>query len=415
MGHSEAMRPESLELWQSAAIALALGLLIGAERERNKHAGAGVRTFALVGLVGYVSTLLPQPIGVLILGGIAILVAVGYAGTRGSDPGMTTEVALLATAALGALTPIHPSMAVGAAVTIAVLLMSKSTLHHFLRTTVTERERIDALKFFVAAFVVLPLLPGEGFGPSGVLSPQKIWLLVVLITGVGWLGYAATRALGARRGLMVAGLAGGFVSATATIASMGTRVRHGEASTKAALTGVTMASVATLVEVAALTTVVDRAVAARLYPAMAAGIVVLLAESWFFARSESSTDAEQSTNSRPFALAPALLLALVISAVVLLGSWMEDKYGASGAIAVAATGGLADAHATAVALAGLAHQHQLSVAAAAGAIALALATNTLSKIVAAGIAGGWAFGARVLGLHFLPAVAVGVGVMVISV
>jgi uncharacterized membrane protein (DUF4010 family) len=176
-----------------------------------------------------------------------------------------------------------------------------------------------------------------------------------------------------------------------------------------------MASVATLVEVAALTTVVDRAVAARLYPAMAAGIVVLLAESWFFARSESSTDAEQSTNSRPFALAPALLLALVISAVVLLGSWMQDKYGASGAIAVAATGGLADAHATAVALAGLAHQHQLSVAAAAGAIALALATNTLSKIVAAGIAGGWAFGARVLGLHFLPAVAVGVGVMVISV
>jgi uncharacterized membrane protein (DUF4010 family) len=293
-----------------------------------------------------------------------------------------------------------------------VLLSSKELLHRFLRETVTERERVDALKFFVAAFIVLPLLPQESFGPADVLSPQRIWLLVVLITGIGWVGYAATRALGARRGLLIAGLAGGFVSGTATIGLLGAKARRAEASLRAALAGALMASVATLMELAVLTAVVEPTVAVRLLPGLAAGVAVLLLESWWLGRTrDGGHNQDRETAGRPFALVPALILAAVISLVVVAGAWMQDRFGAAGASIVAATGGLADAHATSVALAGLAHGHQLTAVAAAYAILLALATNTVSKVVAAGVGGGRRYAVPTLLLHLIPAAAVAGGVL----
>lgn len=402
------MDPGTTELWQAVGIALAIGLLVGAERERSKATPAGVRTYAIVALVGNLAMLLPTVFGALVLAGVVLLVATGYAASRSADPGMTSEVALIATAALGALAGPLPALAVGAAVAMVVLLASKETLHHFFRETISEQERNDALKFFVAAFVVLPLLPEDGIGPYGVLSPRRIWLLVVLITGIGWVGYAATRALGARRGLLLAGLAGGFVSGTATIGAMAGRARRAEVPRRAALAGAAMASVATLVQIAVLTSVVDRAVAVRLYPAVAAGVAVLLLEAWWLGRHGSAKmgEGEGHAYGRPFALVPALVLAAVISLVVVLATWMQDRYGAAGATAVAATGGLADAHATAVALAGLAHDHQLTVSAAVLAIALGLATNTASKVGAAASVGGGRFALGVVLLHLPVAAAV---------
>jgi uncharacterized membrane protein (DUF4010 family) len=408
------MDPGTTELWQAVGIALAIGLMVGAERERSHATPAGVRTYALVALVGNLATLMPTALGAVVIGGMALLVVIGYAASRATDPGMTSEVALLATAALGALASSAPALAVGAAVAMVVLLASKDTLHHFLRESVSEQERNDALKFFVAAFVVLPLIPDDAIGPYGVLSPRRIWLLVVLITGIGWVGHAATRALGARRGLLVAGLAGGFVSGTATIGAMAGRSRRAEVPRRAALAGALMASVATLVQIALLTSVVHRAVAVRLYPAMAAGIVVLLLEAWLLGRRENADVGEAPVAARPFALLPALVLAAVISLVVLLATWMQDRYGAAGATVVAATGGLADAHATAVALAGLAHDHQLTVHAAVLAIALGLATNTGSKVVAAATVGGLGFGVRILLLHLPVAVVAGALVLVLG-
>lgn len=401
------MDPATTGLWQAVGIALAIGLLVGSERERSQASPAGVRTYALVALVGNLATLLPTALGVLLLAGIALLVLVSYAASRATDPGMTSEVALLATAALGALTGSMPALAVGAAVAMVVLLASKETLHHFLRERVTEKERNDALKFFVAAFVVLPLLPEAGLGPYDVLSLRRIWFLVVLITGIGWVGYAATRALGAKRGLLLAGLAGGFVSGTATIGAMAGRARRAEVSRRAALAGAVMASVATLVQITLLTSLVDRAVAVRLAPAMAAGVAVLLAEAWWLGRNDDAEMVEEQPPGQPFALLPALALAAVISLVVVLATWMQDRYGAAGATAVAATGGLADAHATAVALAGLAHDHRLTVTAAVLTIALGLATNTGSKVVAAAVVGGGGFALRILLLHVPVALVVG--------
>jgi len=404
-----------VEVWRAAGESLAIGLLVGAERERSKAetGSAGIRTFGLVGLLGYVASLLDPVLGGLLLAAVAALSAISYAASRRVDPGITSEVALLATFALGALTGSQPAFAAGTAVAMVVVLVSKDALHHFIRDTVTDLERTDALKFFVAALIVLPLLPSGSVGPYGVLVPQRIWLLVVLITGIGWVGYAATRALGASRGLLVAGLAGGFVSGTATIGTMGLRVRREEAPRDAALGGALMASVATLAEIALLTTIADTDVAVRLYPALAAGIALLVGEALLLGRRTATTGPGPAIG-RPFALLPAIVIAGVISGVLLLATWLEHRYGASGATLAAAIGSLADAHASAVAVSTLAHDGELAVTTAVAAVGIGLATNMLSKVTAALAGGGVRFAVATLLWHLPAMVAVAAGIVLLS-
>jgi uncharacterized membrane protein (DUF4010 family) len=389
--------------WQSLAIAAAIGLLIGAERERSKgaHSIAGIRTFALAAVLGSISAAIPWGAGAVLIAGVVALVLVGYLRVATDDSGITTEVALLLTVALGILTHRQPALAVAAGVATVVLLISKHNLHRFVQRTITDLEIADALKFFIAAFIVLPLLPTGHVGPYGVWVPQRIWLLVVLITGVGWLGYAATRMLGANRGLLVTGLAGGFVSATATIAALGARSRNAGVSNRAAIAGGLMASVATMIEIAVLTTIAHPPVGLRLYAPTAAAAVVLALSAWFLSRSARPVEDEAGLG-RPFALLPALIIAAVIAGVLLLATWLNDVYGAAGATLATAVGSLADTHAAAIAVSSLARSGDVSVHAAVVATALGLLVNTGSKTVAA-LTGGRRFCLGILLWH-LPAI-----------
>jgi len=389
--------------WQSLAIAAAIGLLIGAERERSKgaHSIAGIRTFALAAVLGSISANIPWVAGSVLMLGVVALVLVGYLRADTDDSGITTEVALLLAVALGILTHRQPALAVAAAVATVILLISKQNLHQFVRRTVTDLEVADALKFFVAAFIVLPLLPTGHVGPYGVWVPQRIWLLVVIITGVGWLGYAATRLLGANRGLLVAGLAGGFVSATATIAALGARSREPGVPNNAAIAGGLMASVATVIEIAVLTTIAHPPVGVLLYAPTAAAGVVLALSAWFLNR-RAEVAKDEASLGRPFALVPALIIAAVIAGVLLLARWLNDLYGASGATLATAVGSLADTHAAAIAVTSLARSGDVTVPLAVVAVSLGMLVNTGSKTVAA-LTGGRRFSLAILLWH-LPAI-----------
>ena len=391
--------------WQSLAIAVAIGLLIGAERERAKGGDsiAGIRTFALAAVLGNIAATLPWQAGALLTFGAVALVLVGYLRTDRDDSGITTEIALILTIAFGALTHREPALAVAAAVTTVILLVSKDNLHRFVRRTITDLEMTDALKFFVAAFIVLPLLPTGRVGPYGIWVPQRIWLLVVIITGVGWLGYAATRLLGANRGLLIAGLAGGFVSATATIGALGARARNSGVPRNAALAGGLMASVATMIEVAVLTTIAHPPVGVRLYAPAAAAAITLALTAWYLSRSVEPGEDDEAQLGRPFALLPALVIAAVIAGVLLLATWLNDRYGASGATLATAVGSLADTHAAAIAVTSLARGGEVTVHLAVLAVSLGLLVNTGSKTVAA-LAGGRQFSLGILLWH-LPAIA----------
>ena len=402
---------------QPFLVALAIGLLIGLERERShiRKIPAGSRSFALLSLAGVVSASFDEWVVVAGLVGVSALVALSYFRTSAEDAGITTAIAALVAYLLGALALTRPALAVALAVVVAGLLVSKARIHHFAREVVSEVEVEDAIRFLVVAFVILPLLPDRNLGPYGVLNPSKVWLLVVLLTGIGWFGYIGVRALGRERGLLVTGLAGGFVSASATTASMA-RLSRTATSRRPPLAGALLASLATFIQLLIVIAVVDVDVLRLLWPPVVAGAAVLVGISVFVARGahrptedtadDSATDATPS--GRPFALRPALILAAVLTFALFVARWGADVFGARGAVLAAFASGLADAHAGSVAAASLAAKGDITVDTALVAIAAALGSNLIVKIVLAFTAGGRRFGLGFLSCMAGPAIVFGV-------
>src|SRR5215472_1274112 len=240
------------------ATALGIGLLIGAERERRKGEGAsrspaGIRTFAIVSLLGSVSF---EVGGELLLAlatlAVAPLLTVAYFRSRAEDPGITTEIALLLTLLLGAISMRQPALASALAVIQAILLASRSRLHRFVGSVITEAELSDALILAAALLVVLPLMPNRYIGPFHAINPRMIWRIVVLMISISATGYILVRLLGVRLGLPLAGLFSGLFSSTATIASMGSRAQEQPALSRPAVAGAVLSTVATIVELAAV-------------------------------------------------------------------------------------------------------------------------------------------------------------------
>jgi uncharacterized membrane protein (DUF4010 family) len=382
---------------QPFLVALAIGLLLGFERERShsRRIAAGSRSFALLALLGAVAASFGPWVVVAGLAGIGALMALAYVRTSTEDPGTTTEIAGLVTYLLGALAYARPAVAVALAVVVVGLLLSKNRIHRFAREIVSEVELEDAIKFLVVAFVVLPLLPDRALGPYGVLNPAKVWLLVVLLTGIGWAGYIGVRALGPQRGLLVTGLAGGFVSASATTAAMGRLSRTGTG-LRAPLASALVASLATFAQLIIVMAYVDTEVLRRLWPAVLCSALVLAVVAALVYRGASrdvaAPDAPAVPAGRPFALRPALILAAVLIVALLVGRWGADVLGPQGAVLAAFGAGLADAHAGAIAAATLASAGDISVDTALAAVAAALGSNLLVKIVLAFAAGGRRFG-----------------------
>jgi uncharacterized membrane protein (DUF4010 family) len=407
---------------QPFLVALAIGLLLGFERERShqRELPAGSRSFALLALAGAVAASFNSWAVVVGLVAVGALAALAYFRTSEADPGTTTEIAALVAYLLGALAYTRPALAVALAVVVVGLLISKTRIHRFAREIVSEVELEDAIKFFVVAFVILPLLPDRQLGPYGVLNPSKIWLLVVLLTGIGWVGYIGVRALGPERGLLVTGLAGGFVSASATTASMG-RVSRTVAGLRGPLAGALLASLATFVQLLVVIGLVDADVLRRLWLPVVAGMIVLSGVAALTYRGVSRTDQDTETDeekaptkpaSRPFSLRPALVLAAVLTVALLIGRWGADVLGPRGAVLAAFAAGLADAHAGSVAAASLAAKGDITVDTALLSIAAALGSNLLVKIVLAFTAGGRRFGIGFLAGMAAPAVVFGVALSV---
>ena len=186
------------------AAALGIGLLIGAERERRKGEGpsrspAGIRTFMIAALSGGVSFALGGvPLLAITFLGVAGLCAIGYMRTEEQDPGLTTETALLLTVLLGGFALKEPVTASALAVTVAIALMARTRIHHFIRDVLSEEELTDALIFAAAALVVLPLVPDRYVGPFSAVNPRTIWKIVILIMSIsaGGISLCACSGLG---------------------------------------------------------------------------------------------------------------------------------------------------------------------------------------------------------------------------
>lgn len=382
---------------ETAAILVALGagLLIGIERERSSDPGtpvvAGVRTFAIAALLGVLAALSGS---VIVLGaaaaGVVALTAVSYLKSRELDPGLTTEMALLATFVIGVLAAEQPMLAAAGGVIVVILLVARRPLQGFARNELSEQELRDAVLLAGAAILVLPLLPDHPIDPWGVVNPRLVWQLTVLIMVIDAVGYVAQRVIGPKAGLPVSGLLGGFVSSTAVVATMGNRARSEPAVVPGAVAGAALSQIATIAQLALVLAVSDAELLGHLrWPLLAAGVAAAGYGVAMVLRSREQA-APAAVSGRAFRLRTALFFAAAFTLVALLVAWLQNSFGPSWALAGVVIGGFADAHSTSASVGTLAAHQQMTRELATIAIGLVLTTNTVSKLAFAR-AGGTAF------------------------
>lgn len=375
-----------LEYLWSFVTSGAIGLLIGLERERSPAARAGLRTFAIVALLGTLSAMLsartasPWPLVAGFLA-VALLIVVAYLGKgAASDPGTTTEAALLLCYGLGAAVWFgYATLAVMLAIVATVLLYFKPELHGF--TQKLERhDLLSILQFGVLTFVVLPILPDRGFGPGGALNPHNIWLMVVLISGISLAGYVALRAVGRRYGAPLLGLLGGVVSSTATTLVYARHGKSYEAMGRLAVSVILLANLVVLVRLAILGLVVAPEVLPRLLPVLGSGLALGLAATalgWRSVAQREELPVPQTKN--PTELKTSLFFGLLYAGVLFLIAWLSGEIGDKGVYGVALVSGLTDVDAITLSSLRLFNLGTLHADQAVTAIILALCSNLVFK------------------------------------
>jgi uncharacterized membrane protein (DUF4010 family) len=419
------------EPFASLALAAGAGLLIGLERERSKAPEqgtaflGGARTHPLLALVGGVAALAAREVGVLAIAApaaaLVLFLGLNYAGEvwRDQHRGLTSEAAFLLSFLLGVLaltgdvfdSSEQKVFAVAAVAVLATFLLSaKPTLHPLVGRVSTE-DVAATTKFLLVAVIVLPLLPDRTYGPLDVLNPFQIGLLMVLISAISFVGYAAIRVLGTRRGFGVTGLVGGLVSSTAVTISMARRARERPDLADSAALAVMLASTVMFVRVVAIVALLNPGLAPRVaLPVGAAAAGGLAATIAFWLRSgRAHTKEEGIAFSNPFELGTAFRFALLFAAILLGSKAATVHLGTVGTYVAGLVAGSTDVDAITLSMAKLDLADDVSAEVAATTIFLGTASNTLVKGAIGGVVGGWRFARRVLAaqLAVLAAGAVG--------
>lgn len=332
------------------AISLAIGMLIGLERERAPSAKAGLRTFTLVALFGTLAALLSEQTGaawvlaggLLVVGGMMVA-AYARAPDPGDDPGTTTVAAIALCYGLGAMVWYgYHQLAVMLAIVSTVLLYFKAELHGITRS-LTRRDLISFLQFAVLSLVILPLLPDQNYGPYRALNPYQIWWMVVLISGVSLAGYAALRITGQRHGAPLMGLLGGLVSSTATTLVFARHARANAALVPVAVVVILLANLVVLVRLGIIAVVLSPRLLAVLWPVLGGGLIVgLLGTALLWRGLRSDGELPDLELNNPTEIRTALGFGLLYAAVLFAAAWLSDYAGSQGLYTVALVSGLTD-------------------------------------------------------------------------
>ena len=410
---------EGLERLPLYLTALAIGLLIGLERERNPTAKAGLRTCALVALAGAMSAALAEtfaaPAIIAVgLGAVALMMIAAYYHHHEAfhewDPGTTTIAAVIGCYLLGAKTLAgFARLAVILGILTTILLYFKAELGGVARK-LERRDLVSILQFAVVAFVVLPLLPDRSIGPYAALNPRHIWMMVALISGVSLAGYVALRVVGREHGAMLLGLFGGLVSSTATTLAYSRYARSGTEFTGLAGAVIVTANLVLLVRLAVLASITAPGTLGVLAPVLA---VALAAGAAAFAIGQRRNAAAQELTMPPIGnpteLRSALGFALLYAGVLLLVAWLDALLGSKGVYVAALASGLTDVDAITLSTLRLYGLGSLTSAQAAIAIVLAVLANAVFKLGVVRAVGGAALFRRCIPAMVAMAVGAGLG------
>ena len=390
------------EPWWRFGLALLIGALIGLEREffqqkRESPNFSGIRTFALIALMGAVSAFLVADFGnitvILTLSGLILLISVGYLGTiytKKMVTGITTEITAILTFLFGVLVMTDYAMfAIVLAVSVTLLLAFKGTLHGFIRNMSTE-DIFVTLKFALVAAVILPLLPNRPIDPWGLFNPFQVWLMVVLVSGIGFGGYVFMKILGTSKGIYISGIFGGLASSTATTISFASASRQYPGMAIHYARAVILASTVMFPRIFVLILLIHPPLAIKVAIPLLVMLISGLVYIFFFQK--KSFDEEEAvhpefTITNPLKLSTAIKFGLLYALISIVVDIAQRFLGSSGVYLVSFVAGITDVNAITLSISRLTSTVQLTLNVAAIAVIIAALVNTLAKGVISFVSG----------------------------
>ncbi|MFC1584180.1 MgtC/SapB family protein [Fibrobacterota bacterium] len=375
-------------------VAVAIGVLVGFQRQfaiasPDKECALGVRTFALLGLIGCSAALIcdilksPLPLVITILV-VGVFLAVDYYIEASKEKiGLTTDAAAILTVLAGTLAYWnHLTLAVALGVITTVLLSAKTEMHNF-AAKMTRTDIFASLKFAVITAIVLPVLPNKTYGiePFDIFNPRKIWLLVVFICGINFVGFILIKLVGARKGIGITGLLGGIASSTALTLGFTQRSRQNGSLAKsfamAIIIAWTVMFLRVIVEVAVLNIELVKLITLPITVPAALGLLYCF---YLYRAQANDKSTEDIDLSNPFELNPAIKFGMIFTAILLISKISIVYFGEAGVYISSFLSGLADVDAIALSLADLSRKSaEIDYQVAARAIVIAAISNTLAK------------------------------------
>jgi uncharacterized membrane protein (DUF4010 family) len=414
---------EQTDLFIRFGAAVAIGFMIGLQREyahgaEGREIVAGERTFALLSLSGFLGAMLAveldSPViffGVIIVLGAFALVGHIINSSRRERVGITTEVAVLVAILIGALCYIGQlTLAIAIGITVTVLLSLKVETDRLVRA-LTRDDIIAALQLAVISAVILPILPNQSIWPEpfDVLNPFKIWLMVVFISGISFLGYVLIKFVGPRQGIGLTGLLGGLVSSTAVTLSFSERSKSETQLAKPFALAITVAWTVMFSRILVEVGVLNIPLLGIVWvPMVSAGAVGLVYATYLYI-SQHGDDSSDIEFSNPFDLGAAVKFGLLYGLVLLVSRTAQINFGETGIFISSIISGLADVDAITLSMSELSLSGGLELTTAARAIVLAAMSNTIVKGGIVMVSGGAALRKALLP-GFLLILATGVGV-----
>jgi uncharacterized membrane protein (DUF4010 family) len=390
-------------LIEQLAGALLVGLLIGTQREATPGPHPGLRDFLLIAVAGGMCGILGNPyLAAAGLLSVVALLGILHVAQKGERYGITTELAGAATYLL-ALTAATPAMRFGAqlsialAILIAVFLEAKQRLQHLLRETITETEFNATLGFVTVVLVIYPVLPVGAFGPYLFFSPRQVWMFVILISSIRYVGYFLEKFLGAEKGLVYTSILGGLASTTAATLHLARKSKEQPGETFELWRAFVIANTVQFPRALLIVALASQPLAVACAWPMAIATVMGVAMAWGMSRwPHPALEPMAIEHGNPFRIRPALQFGALFTAVVFLSKAATARAGADAFEATSLLGGLVDVATVIAPASDLLRGEKITVGTAAVAVMLALGSNALLKLVIAALAGSLQFALRLL-------------------
>lgn len=399
-------RVDTLDLFQRLGLSLAIGLLIGLERgwrERDQGEGtrtAGIRTFALIGLLGGLWGAMTPALGPVPMAAAGLAFAVAFIlfqwreSTARNDYSVTSTVVGLIVFALGAFAVLgNQAVAAGAGVATLALLAARTNLHEFLKK-LTWPELRSAVVLLAMTFLLLPVLPNRTVDPWGAINPYELWLLTVMIAVLAFVGYVAVRLLGEHRGLMISAAAGAIVSSTTVTLNNSRLAAQGGSDNPTLSVAILTAWMVSLTRMTAIAVAVNPMLLTALGPPIGVALAVLALAAFLFRQFSKDEKAHaQTVFANPLDILFVLRFGALLSAIVVASRILSSTFGEGGVLVLAGISGFVDVDPITLSAARAAGA-SMTIGAAAQAIVLAAAANMVTKMAVTVLVGGIRFGAK---------------------